>query len=68
MRALILGVLLVVFVVAANSEHGTPPAAPYPDCATAVTYPLENPNAYCLFNGTPITVAQYAMLTVPNAR
>jgi len=68
MRVLIFGVLLVAFLVAANSEHGPPPAAAYPDCSPAMTAHITNPNAYCLFHGTPTTVGQYADMTVPNAR
>jgi hypothetical protein len=69
MRALILGALLVVFVVAANSpHHGAPPSITYPDCAATVTYPVTNPGAYCTFHGSPVTVGQYVDMTIPNAR
>jgi hypothetical protein len=58
-----------VLVEAANSTHhgAPPPSVNYPDCVT-VTYPITNPDAYCTFHGTPMTVGQYAALTVPNAR
>ena len=65
MRFLILGSLLLVLAVAARSYDGPPPPT-YSPCTPAALAPLKDPDAYCDFHGTAVTVGEYQMMTVPN--
>ena len=59
-----LGTLLIVLAVAADSYDG-PPTPAYSRCTPAAPAAMTDPDAHCDFHGTTVTVGEYQMTTLP---